>query len=136
MTHPLVTAPQQPKGRAPAWLPDAVAGVVTTGLLVTITAHLAPGPHGRATDALAYAVMIAGGGAMGLVRHRPRAAVVIVTAALCVELVRNYPNGPIWATGWTALAALSWRTSRRTAVLGAAGMLAALTVCALATGSD
>ncbi|NUR31063.1 MAG: sensor histidine kinase [Catenulispora sp.] len=135
MTHPHVTTPH-PKGRTPAWLPDAVAGVVTTGLLVTISAHLAPGPHGRAADAGAYVLLIAAGGAMGMVRRRPRGAVVIVTAALCAELVRDYPNGPVWATGWVALAALSWRTSRRTAVLGAVGMLAALSLCALVTGSD
>lgn len=135
MTYPQVTAPQ-PKGRTPGWLPDTVAGGVTTLLLLVITAHVPPGPHGRATDVLGYALLLAAGGAMGLVRRQPRTAVAVTTAALCVELVRNYPNGPMWATGWISLAGLSWQTSRRTALAGAAGMLAALSVCALATGSD
>ncbi|MFL6110127.1 MAG: sensor histidine kinase [Catenulispora sp.] len=135
MTYPRVTA-SQPKGRRPGWLPDTASGLVTTVLLLTITAHVPPGPRGRATDVLGYVLLIAAGGAMGLIRRRPRTAVAITTVALCVEVVRNYPNGPMWATGWIALAALSRQTSRRTALAGAAGMLAALSVCALASGSD
>jgi signal transduction histidine kinase len=80
-------------------------------------------------------VLVAAGTAMALLRRRPRTAVAVVTAVLCAELIRAYPNGPVWATGWVALAALSWRTSRRTALLGAAGMLLALSGCAVLADS-
>lgn len=119
----------------PGRLPDVVAAVVTTGLLLTITPHLKPA-HGRAADGLAYVLLVAVGAAMGLLRSRPRLAVVIVTVALCGELVRDYPNGPVWAAGWVALAGLSWQTSRRSALVGAGGMLAALSVSAVVFGSD
>jgi len=71
---------------------------------------------------------------MGVCRRWPRLATVAVTAVLCVFIARHYPNGPVWLTGWVVLAVLSWRTDRRTAVAGALGMLAALSVTAVAAG--
>jgi signal transduction histidine kinase len=51
-----------------------------------------------------------------------------------VFVVRRYPDGPVWVTGWIALAVLSWRTSRRVAVTGAATMFAVLSVAAVLAG--
>ena len=60
----------------------------------------------------------------------------VVTVVLVVFIARRYPNSPVWATGWIALAALSWRTSRRVALTGAAVMLVVLSVAAVLVGSD
>jgi signal transduction histidine kinase len=59
----------------------------------------------------------------------------VVTVVLTVFIVRRYPDGPVWATAWIALAALSWRTSRRVALVGAAVMLVVLSVVAVLAGS-
>ncbi|HWG01515.1 MAG TPA: histidine kinase dimerization/phosphoacceptor domain-containing protein [Trebonia sp.] len=42
----------------------------------------------------------------------------------------------MWITGLIALAALSWRTSRRVAIAGAVAMLVALTLAAVFAGGD
>jgi signal transduction histidine kinase len=55
---------------------------------------------------------------------------------LVVFIARRYPDGPVWVTGWIALAALSWRTSRRVALIGGAVMLVALSVAAVFAGGD
>jgi hypothetical protein len=46
-----------------------------------------------------------------------------VTVALACYLARHYPSGPVWATGWVVLLALSWLTDRRTVVRGAAAYI-------------
>jgi hypothetical protein len=112
-------------------MPDAAAAVVATVLLAVVSAHIPAGAGARPMDVPGYLLLVAAGASMGACRRWPRAAVVVTTAALACILARHYPNGPAWATGWIALAALSWRTSRRTALLGAAGLLAVLSVPAV-----
>ena len=73
---------------------------------------------------------------MGLCRRWPQVAAGVVTVVLVVFIARRYPDGPVWATGWIALAALSWRTSRRVALIGGAVMLVALSVAAVFAGGD
>src|SRR5262249_11171026 len=63
-------------------------------------------------------------------------ATVAVTVVLCGFIARNYPHNPVWAAGWVALVVLASRTSRRTEIIGAAGMIAALTATAAIVGSS
>jgi signal transduction histidine kinase len=121
--------------RRPGWMPDALAAVLGVGVLVGISVH-AHISGGRPLDALAYVLLVAAGLAMGLCRRWALAAAAVVTVVLVIFVVRRYPGGPVWLTGWVALAALSWRTSRRVAIAGAVAMLAALTVAAAFTGGD
>jgi signal transduction histidine kinase len=58
--------------------------------------------------------------------------VAVATAVLACIIGRHYPNGPVWITGWVALAALSWWTNRRVALAGAGGMFVVLSIVALA----
>jgi len=119
-----------PRARLPGWALDVAAAGLAAGVLVAVSVHIRYLP-GRPLDQVGYALLAAAGVAMGLCRRRPRAAAGLVTGVLCAYLVRGYPNSPVWATGWIALAALSWRTSRRVALAGAAVMLVALSVTAV-----
>ena len=123
------------RARLPGWAPDAAAAALAVGVLLAVSActHSLPG---RPLDALGYALLVAAGGSMGLCRRWPQAALCVVTVVLAVFIARGYPNSPVWATGWIALAALSWRTSRRVALTGAAAMLVVLSLAALLAGSD
>jgi signal transduction histidine kinase len=121
-------APPAPS-RRPGWAPDAAAAVASVVVLVAVSAHLRPG-----LDALGYALLTVAGVTMGLCRRWPRLAVGLVTAVLGVFIVRHYPDGPVWGTGWAALGVLGWRTSRRTAIAGAVVMLAVLSVLAVLAG--
>ncbi|MBS2551641.1 hypothetical protein KGQ19_32710 [Catenulispora sp. NL8] len=118
------------------WLPDALIGAVVATVLITISAHLPAGPGYRAADAVQYAVLVAAGAGMALIRRRPRTAAAIATFVLCAEIARRYPDGPVWAVGWVSLAGVSWQTSRRTALAWAGIMLAALTLAAMVFGSS
>ncbi|ACU72141.1 putative two-component system sensor kinase [Catenulispora acidiphila DSM 44928] len=122
--------------RLPGWLPDALVGVVTATLLVVISAHIPAGSDSRAVDAVQYILLVAGGGCMALIRWRPQTAAALATFILCVEVARQYPDGPIWAVGWISLAGVSWQTSRRAALGWAGVMLAALTLAAVVFGSS
>lgn len=117
------------RARLPGWVPDALAAVAGAGVLLAVSAHMHAAP-GRSLDALGYALLVAAGVSMGLCRRWPQVAAGVVTVVLTVFVVRPYPDGPVWLTGLIALAALSWRTSRRVAIIGAAAMLAVLTVAA------
>ena len=114
-------------------MPDALAAVLAVGVLVAVSAHV-PAAPGRSLDALGYALLVAAGLAMGLCRHWPLAAACVVTVVLVVFVARPYPDGPVWLTGWIAVAALSWRTSRRVAIIGAAAMIVVLTVAEVVAG--
>jgi signal transduction histidine kinase len=120
---------RRPGPRRPGWAPDAAAAVVSVAVLVVVSARLRPGP-----DAVGYALLVLAGVTMGLCRRWPRLAAGTVTAILGVLIVRHYPAGPVWGTGWIALGALSWRTGRRTAIAGAVAMLAVLSVLAVLAG--
>jgi signal transduction histidine kinase len=114
--------------RLPGWAPEALVAVVTAAFLVIVSAHLGP------LDPLAYALLVAAGAAMGLCRRWPRLATAAVTVILGIFIVRNYPNSPVWVTGWVALGVLSWRAGRRAAITWSVLMLAVLSVLALVAG--
>ena len=108
---------------------NILIGVVLSAVLVLVVRHLSPpGP-----DLAGYLLLVAAGMATGLSWRWPRVATAVVTLVLTVFLVRQYPNGPVWACGWLTLFALSGspRSDRRTAVLGAVGMIGTLSVTAL-----
>jgi len=113
-----------------------LAAAVMTLLLLVISAHVPAEPGGRRLDALAYVLLVLAGVSMAVSRRWPRTVTAVTTAVLCLFVLRNYPNGPVWVVGWISLGTLSWRASRRTAVLGAVGMMAALSVTAAAAGSS
>jgi signal transduction histidine kinase len=121
------------RARLPGWMPDVLAAVLAVGVLVgeSACAHALPGTP---VDALGYTLLVLAGVSMGLCRRWPAVAAGVVTVVLTVFIVRRYPDGPVWATGWIALAALSWRTSRRVALTGAAVMIAVLSVAAVVVG--
>src|SRR4029078_4991122 len=85
------------------------------------SAHIPVTGSERGLDALGFALIVVAALALGFARRRPPTVLVVVPAALAVYIVRRYVGGPIYVTGWLALAALSWRTDRRTAVLGGLG---------------
>jgi len=134
-TPPPAAAAWSRPGRFPGWAPDALAGVVVTALLLAISAHVPAEPGVRRLDVFGYFLLVAAGVSMAACRRWPRTVTAVATAVLCLFIVRHYPNGPVWAIGWVALGALSWRASRRTAALGVVGMLAALSVAAVVGGS-
>jgi signal transduction histidine kinase len=127
------TAPLS-RARLPGWALDVLAVMLAVGVLVAVSACARHLP-GRPVDALGYVLLVAAGLAMGLCRRWPLAAVSVVTVVLVVFIVREYPNSPVWATAWIALAALSWRTSRRVALTGAVAMLVVLSLAAVLAGS-
>ena len=114
-----------------SWLPDVLGAALAVAFLTFVTHHFAPQPGERALDALGYGLLALAGGALVLCRRRPVVATVLVTAALAAYIVREYPGGPIFVTAWIALFALSWRTTRRTALIGAVAVCAVLGVAAL-----
>lgn len=107
---------------------DAAAAALTTAFLVLVTRHIPPGAGERALDGIGYALLVAAGVSVGLARRRPRAVVALVTAVLAAYVLRHYAGGPVFVTGWVALFALRRRTDRRTALLGVAAFVAAMTV--------
>jgi signal transduction histidine kinase len=121
------------RARLPGWAPDVLAAVVAVGVLVGVSACTRTLP-GRPVDAFGYTLLVAAGVSTGLCRRWPRVAASVVTVVLSVFIIRRYPDGPVWVTGWIALGALSWRTTRWVALTGAAAMVAVLSVAALASG--
>jgi signal transduction histidine kinase len=121
--------------RLPGWARDTLVAVLASGLLVAVSVHIRPGT-GRPLDPLGFALLVAAGVSVGLCRRWPQVAVGVTTAVLSAFLIRHYPDGPVWLTGWIALAALSWRTSRRVALTSTAVMVAVLVVVAGLAGSD
>ena len=121
-----------PRAGAPgSWLPDVLGAALAVAFLTFVTRHFVPQPGERALDALGYGLLALAGGALVLCRRRPVVATALVTVALAGYLVREYPGGPIFVTAWIALFALSWRTTRRTALIGAIVVCAVLGVAAL-----
>jgi signal transduction histidine kinase len=104
-------------------------------LLLVVSPHIPAGHGMRRLDVTGYVLLVVAGASMAGCRRWPRTVTAVATLVLCLFVGRNYPNGPVWAVGWVALGALSWRAGRRTAVLGAVGMLVALSVAAVLVGS-
>jgi hypothetical protein len=105
-----------------------LAGAALSAVLVLAARFLPPG-----LDTTGYLLLIAAGLATGSAWRWPRLATAVVTVVLASFELRNYPADPVWACGWLTLLALSAspRSDRRTAILGAAGMILTLSVCAL-----
>ena len=94
--------------------------------IVGITAgRIEPSGGERSLDALAYASMVVAGGALVARRRWPLAVVAVVTAALAVYAVRNYPGGPVFVTLFVALYSLGTSHDRLVAY-GAAAVSAAV----------
>ena len=105
----LDTAGADRRARIPGWLPEVAVAVAAAVLLVLISRHIPPRVGARSLDALGYACLVLAGASTGACRRWPRAATAVVTVVLCVFVARDYPNGPVWLTGWVAVAAVSWQ---------------------------
>jgi signal transduction histidine kinase len=112
-----VSGSERPPALGP-WWPDVVVGAVLACVMAFASAHIPVTGSERGLDVLGFTLIVVAALALGCARRRPRTVLVVVTAALAVYIVRRYVGGPIYVTGWLALAALSWRTDRRTAVIG------------------
>jgi signal transduction histidine kinase len=111
---------------------DAAAGIVLATMFVAVSAHIPPASDQRHLDAFGYVLLVSAGASVALWRRWPHVVVGVATVVLGFIIGRHYPNGPVWITGWAALLALSWRTNRRTALIGAGLMFIVLSVVALA----
>ena len=116
--------PLPPRG----WMPDAAVGVVLVLFFTLVGAHIGPEHGRRALDWFGYLLLVAGAVAAALCRRWPRAAAVLAVTVLSSYLGRRYPDNPVYVSGWYSLLALSWRTNRRTAVIGAVALVTAMTV--------
>ncbi len=125
MTHPRPTVTVCPS--APIlWLPFALVGTVVTIFVLAVTAHLDAETGGRGLDALGVLLIVAGGVSIGLSPRWPRAAFAIDAAAIAGYVALGFPNGPFLATVLITLGVMSRLTDRRTALIGAAALCAAL----------
>jgi signal transduction histidine kinase len=129
-----MTIPAGP--RSCGWFTDAVVALLTTVLLVALSAHISAGAHSRPTDGIALVLLVIAGLSTGVCRRWPRLATALITGVLCAFVIRNYPNSPVWVLGWVVLVALAWRTNRRTAIVGTVGMMTALSLTAALTGRN
>ncbi|MDT4910969.1 MAG: hypothetical protein QOC66_97 [Pseudonocardiales bacterium] len=86
-------------------------------------------------DTFAYVLLGVTGLSSSLLRRRPRLVLGVVIIALGCYVGRHYPNGPVLAVGLIALGSLSWRTDRRTAIVGAAALCIVLGVAGLIAGN-
>lgn len=113
-----VPATADPVASPRRWWPDlAVAGVLAVAMAFA-SGHIPRSSGERALDPAAFVLIVGAALALAFARRYPRTVLVVVTAALAAYILRRYVGGPIYVTGWLALAALSWRTDRRTAVIG------------------
>jgi signal transduction histidine kinase len=110
------------------WWIDAAVGVVAAAFLALVTRHVPVGPHRHPLDAVGYVLLAAAGLSMAWLRRRPLQVLVVAAIVLSVFVARDYPNGPVWLTGPVALFALSWRSGRRIAFVGAAALLVDLLI--------
>lgn len=106
---------------------DAAFAVLLTASVIAATAQFEPSNVDRSLDGIGYAVVVVACAAVALRRWRPLAVVIIVTAALCVYLVRNYVGGPVFVSSWIALFSLA-STGKRRLALAASVVSAALII--------
>ena len=115
-----------------AWLVDLAAAAAVVAALLLVTAHIPVADGERGLDALGIVLLVAAGGAMALCRRLPAAAVAVTAVALGSYVVRDHAGGPIFLTGWVALASLGWRRGRTAGLWGAVALCGVL-VAATAT---
>ena len=124
----------RPGPRSPGWVADVVGAAAATVAMMVITSHITPGGGERELDTFGYGLLVAAGAAMALCRRLPSVAAAIVALALSMYVLRDYPGGPIFLTGWFALVSLSWRGGRRAGIAGAAVLVGALVAAAASEG--
>jgi signal transduction histidine kinase len=112
---------------------DLALGTVLAAVLVVITDHLPFGDH-RPIDALAFVLVVIAGASLAFWRRVPLVVFGVVIVAVGVYVGRNYPNGPILATGLLALLSLSSQTDRRTATVGGAALCLVLGIAGTVAG--
>jgi signal transduction histidine kinase len=113
------------------WLFDAVVAGLATAFLVLATTHIAATGDEHSLDAFAYVLLVAAGLSVAACRHWPKAVLALVTVVLGLYILGRYPGGPIYVVGWIALFWLSWRTDRRTGLVGAALLCGVLSLTSL-----
>lgn len=106
-----------------------------TAFFLIASGHNPPPSGGHVLDAFGYVLLVLAGLSAGLCRGFPRAALVLVVAVLGCYVGRGYPEGPIYLAGMAVLFSLGWHTSRRTAVAGAALLVACLAAVSLGVRS-
>lgn len=131
-----VTAPPDPVASPRRWWPDVVVAGVLAVAMAFASGHIPRSAGERALDPAAFLLIVGAALALALARGFPRTVLAVVTAALAVYILRRYVGGPIYVTGWLALAALSWRTDRRTAVAGGFAAWAVLGSASLLAAGD
>ncbi len=118
------------------WLPFAAVGTVVTLFVLAVTAHLDAETGGRGLDALGVLLIVAGGVSIGLSPRWPRVAFAIDAAAIVGYVAFGFPNGPFLVTVLITLGVMSRLTDRRTALIGAAALCAALALAELVRGGN
>src|SRR4051812_2943956 len=111
-------APGGTVARGAPWWPALAVGPVLATVMAFASAHIPVTGDERGLDVLGFVLIVGAAFALSFARHYPKPVLVVVTVALAIYILRGYVGGPIYVTGWLALAALSWRTDRRTAVVG------------------
>ena len=107
----------------PWWLWLVGVAAVVTGVGIIGTLHIEPEAGQRATDALAYVIVVVCGAALLLRRRWPLATLLIVTAGIAVYILREYPGGPVYLTGLVALFSFASARERRIGYLAAVAMV-------------
>ena len=118
------------------WLPFAAVGTVVTLFVLAVTAHLDAETGGRGLDVLGVLLIVAGGVSIGLSPRWPRVAFAIDAAAIVGYVALGFPNGPFLVTVLITLGVMSRLTDRRTALIGAAALCAALALAELVRGGN
>ena len=108
------------------------AAVLAALFLPLATSHIAEGNGDHSLDWFGYLLLVVGGLSVGTARRWPKVPLSVVTVVLGADILGRYPGGPIYAVGWVALFALSWRTDRRTGLIGAAALCVVLSATSLA----
>ncbi len=118
------------------WAVDVAAALLATAFMLLATSHIDPTGSNHELDALGYVLICLAGASLALCRRRPDVAVGVVAVVLATYLLRHYVGGPIFVTAWISLFFLSWRSTRRAALIGAVALASVLVLAGLAAGSD
>jgi signal transduction histidine kinase len=117
-------------------MPFLIVGILVTAAILAITSHIEAESGGRSLDALGVGLILAGGVSIAVSPRWPRAAFGVNAAAIATYVAVGYPNGPFLATALVTLGVMSRLTDRRTALIGAGALVAALGVAVLIAGHN
>ena len=118
------------------WAIDILAAGLVTAFLLLASSRIPATGDDRQLDVVGYLLISAAGASLALCRRRPAVVVGVVTVVLGTYLLRRYAGGPVFVTGWIGLFFLSWRSTRRAAVTGAAILCLVLIAAGVASGAD